>query len=58
MDKDKSQMNHHGSLHHEKSHEDSVQQHVSNLPEQESLDQHADMDALEARLFAMVKSRC
>ncbi|MFA5825710.1 MAG: hypothetical protein WC825_07025 [Gallionellaceae bacterium] len=58
MDKDKSQMNHHGSLHHEKSPEDSAQQHVSHLPDQESLDQEADMDALEARLFAMAKSRC
>jgi len=59
MDKDQSQMNHHGSLHHEKSHEEYAQQHMSSLPsEQKSLDQEADMDALEARLFAMAKSRC
>lgn len=58
MDKDKSQMNHHGSLHHEKSPDESASQHVSNLPEPESVDQDADMDALEARLFAMAKSRC
>ncbi|KAF0205669.1 MAG: hypothetical protein FD173_839 [Gallionellaceae bacterium] len=58
MDKDKSQMNHHGLLHHEKGPDDSAQQHVSRLPDQESLDQKADMDALEARLFAMAKSRC
>jgi hypothetical protein len=58
MDKDQSQMNHHGALHHEKNHEDSAVQHVSNIPEQKSPDHDADMDALEARLFAMAKSRC
>lgn len=57
MDKDQSQMNHHGSLHHEKSPEDAAQQHVSSIPDQKALNQ-ADMDALEARLFAMAKSRC
>lgn len=57
MDKDKSQMNQHGSLHHEKNPEDSAPQHVSGIPDQRSLDQEADMDALEARLFAMAKSR-
>ena len=58
MDKDKSQMNQHGSLHHEKGPDETVQQHVSGVPEQKPLDQEADMDALEARLFAMAKSRC
>jgi hypothetical protein len=58
MDKDQSQMNLHGSLHHEKSPDEAVQHHVSNIPEQRSPDQEADMDALEARLFAMAKSRC
>jgi hypothetical protein len=53
-----SQINHHGSLHHEKSIEDSALLHVSSLPEQALLDHEAEMDALEARLFAMAKSRC
>lgn len=57
MDKDKSQMNHHGSLHHEKSPEGSAQLQVNNLSEPESRDQEAEMDALEAKLFAMAKSR-
>jgi hypothetical protein len=42
--------------HHEKNHEDAYS-HVSNVPEHESIDKEADMDALEAKLFAMVKSR-
>lgn len=58
MDKDQLQMNHHGSLHCEKNLDDTGLHHVSNIPEQESLDRKADMDALEARLFAMAKSRC
>ena len=57
MDKDKTQMNHHGALHHEHSLDDSAQPHVSKLPEQGLDDQEAEMDALEARLFAMAKSR-
>ena len=57
MDKDKTQMNQHGALHHEKSSEDSTQQHVSKLPEPGDIDQEALMDGLEARLFAMAKSR-
>lgn len=58
MDKDQSQMNQHGLLHHEKSSEDSTHLHVSVALEQQSLDKAADLDALEARLFAMAGSRC
>ena len=58
MDKDKSQMDHHSSQHNNIPHENSVQQHVSSLAENEPLDQEAEMDALESRLFAMARSRC
>lgn len=58
MDKDQSQMNLHGSLHHEKSFEDTTQSHVSFNPlEQKPGSHEADLDALEARLFAMAGSR-
>ena len=57
MDKDQTQMNQHGSVHHEKNSEDSAQPHVSKLPEPGAIDQEAEMDGLEARLFAMAKSR-
>ena len=57
MDKDKTQMNHHGELNHKHSFDDSAQPHVSKLSEQGLDDQEAEMDALEARLFAMAKSR-
>jgi hypothetical protein len=58
MDKDQSQMNHHGLLHHEKNAEDSAHVHVSAALEQKPLNHEADLDALEARLFAMAGSRC
>jgi hypothetical protein len=58
MDKDQSQMNQHGLLHHEKSPEESAHVHLSNTLEQKPLNQEADLDALEARLFAMAGSRC
>lgn len=58
MDKDQSQMNQHGLLHHEKGPEDSAHVHVSNTLEPKPLNQEADLDALEARLFAMAGSRC
>lgn len=57
MDTDKTQMNHHGVLHHEKNGEDATLTHVSSLSERGATDQEAEMDALEARLFAMAKSR-
>ncbi len=58
MDKDQSQVSHHG-LHHEKNHEESALPHVSgNVLEQESSNREAVLDALEAKLFAMAKSRC
>jgi archaellum component FlaC len=56
MDKDKSQLNQHGSFHNEKGSSDSALRHVSNGQDQEQIDQEAEMDALEARLFAMAKS--
>jgi len=58
MDKDQSQMNHHGLLHHEKNPEDSTQTHMSNLSEQDTVNHEADLDELEAKLFAMAGSRC
>jgi len=58
MDKDQSQMNHHGLLHHEKNSEDSTQIHMSNLSEQDAVNKEAHLDALEAKLFAMAGSRC
>ena len=57
MNKDTAQASHHGSLHHEKKHDESTLPHVSNLPEQFADNQEAEMDELEARLFAMAKSR-
>lgn len=56
MDKDKSQLNQHGALHIEKASSDSALCHVSNGQDQEQLDQEAEMDAQEARLFAMARS--
>ncbi|MEI7842544.1 MAG: hypothetical protein WCI39_05885 [Gallionellaceae bacterium] len=56
MDKDKLQMNHHASLHHESTHEE-ASINVDSPAEHVALDKEADMDALEAKLFAMVKSR-
>lgn len=53
---DKLKMNHQG-LHHEKGQEDDTQPLVSSLLEQDSRHQEADLDALEARLFAMARSR-
>ena len=58
MDKDKSQIEHNGPLHHHQVPENSTQQHVNNISELEVIDQEAEMDALESRLFAMAKSRC
>lgn len=55
MDKDKSQTNH--LLHHEKNHEEVNVSMSGSVAERESSDKEADLDALEARLFAMVKSR-
>ena len=60
MDRDQAQMNHHGLLHHEKSFDDSTQPHMTMcnpLLEQKSVNREADLDALEARLFAMAGSR-
>jgi hypothetical protein len=57
MDKDKAQTSHHGVLHHEKRHDDSALPHISNVTEQGAVDQEAEMDELEARLFAMAKLR-
>ena len=56
MDKDKSHLNQHGSFHNEKSTCDSELRHVNNAQDQELPDQEAEMDVLEARLFAMAKS--
>ena len=57
MDKDKAQVSHHGSLHHEKKHDESMVPHVNSFPEQGTDSQDAEMDELEDRLFAMAKSR-
>ncbi len=56
MDKDQSQMNQHGSLHHEADGESACQQ-LSGEQTDEELERHAAMDAMEARLFAMARSR-
>jgi hypothetical protein len=57
MDKDKSQMNHYAFLHHEKKPEDATQHLDSSFSEHELRDQEAEMDKLEARLFAMARPR-
>lgn len=57
MDKDQSQMNQHGSLHHERDGEVAHRQFASEQAEEELQERHAAMDAMEARLFAMARSR-
>lgn len=57
MDKDQSQMNQHGSLHHERDGDETRQQFAGELTEEELQERHAAMDAMEARLFAMARSR-
>ncbi len=54
MDKDKSQLNH--LLHHEKNHEEGNVS-VGSSAEHDFSDKQEDMDALEAKLFEMAKSR-
>lgn len=53
---DKSQKHHHG-LHQENQFEDSSQPHPASHIEQEIGNRDADLDALEAKLFAMAKAR-
>ena len=53
-----SQVDQNHSLHNIKAAENSTQQHVSHHTENERVDQEAEMDALESRLFAMAGSRC
>jgi hypothetical protein len=57
MDKDKSQMNHYAFLNQEKKPEDATQRIGSSFSEHKLSDQEAEMDKLEARLFAMASPR-
>ncbi len=53
MDKDKSQLAHNHSLHHNITTENFSQPSAGNVTEDEMLDHEAELDALEAKLFAM-----